>query len=300
MADWDEQDIDVDVDLDDAEEPYRDLPDELDLGGLPAGSGSDSGHLAWAIWAAGVLVVITAAIFFYQRMGSVPSPEPAPVAESVESVPDTSGPEPAAEPDEPPPPPLPALGESDAVVRELLEALTSHPALAAFFVDEGLVRRGVVIVVNVAEGDDPTRHVRQLVPEEKFAVVRRGAQLYVDRESYRRYDGLAEGFASLDAAGTAELYRRLKPLVDEAYRELGYLDQPFESTLATAMRKLSDVPIIEDSIAVYPVSVNYQYDDPQLAKLEPAQKLLLRMGPRNVEKIQAKLRELAEAFGISL
>lgn len=299
MADWDDQDLEADLDLDDDEPAYSDLPEEVDFAGLPPASGSDSRYFAWAIWAAGVLVAITATIFFYQRMGSEPpASEPVTVAEAaVEPGPEESA---EAEPDEPPPPPLPALAESDALLRGLLEALTSNPALTAFFVDEGLVRRGVVILVNVAEGDDPTRHVRHLVPEEKFAVVRRGAQLYIDRESYGRYDGLAEGFASLDAAGTAELYRRIKPLVDEAHRELGYLDQPFETTLATALQKLADVPVIEGSIAVYPVSVNYQYEDPRLAKLDPAQRLLLRMGPRNVEKIQAKLRELADAFGISL
>jgi hypothetical protein len=42
--------------------------------------------------------------------------------------------------------------------------------------------------------------------------------------------------------------------------------------------------------------VVYEYADPKLEALSPAQKALLRMGPRNVPRVQAKLRELAAAL----
>jgi hypothetical protein len=46
--------------------------------------------------------------------------------------------------------------------------------------------------------------------------------------------------------------------------------------------------------------VSYKYDDPKLEALTLAQKQLLRMGPRNVRLIQAKLREMAPYLGITL
>jgi hypothetical protein len=41
----------------------------------------------------------------------------------------------------------------------------------------------------------------------------------------------------------------------------------------------------------------YEYADRKLEALTPAQKQLLRMGPSNVARIQAKLREVQAALG---
>ena len=43
-------------------------------------------------------------------------------------------------------------------------------------------------------------------------------------------------------------------------------------------------------------SLSYELRDPQLESLSDAQKHLLRMGPRNVETIQAKLRAIRQAL----
>ena len=46
------------------------------------------------------------------------------------------------------------------------------------------------------------------------------------------------------------------------------------------------------------VDSRVQRFDPALENLAPAQKQLMRMGPRNTKIIQAKLREIATALGI--
>jgi DUF3014 family protein len=43
----------------------------------------------------------------------------------------------------------------------------------------------------------------------------------------------------------------------------------------------------------------YAYVDDSLERLSPAQKQLLRMGPKNQATIQAKLREFTLALGVS-
>ena len=45
-------------------------------------------------------------------------------------------------------------------------------------------------------------------------------------------------------------------------------------------------------------SVAYEFADPRLQSLSSAQRQFLRMGPRNVRLIQAKLREIAPLMGI--
>ena len=53
-------------------------------------------------------------------------------------------------------------------------------------------------------------------------------------------------------------------------------------------------------MAVETVSVNYTYSEQWIEDLPPVQRQLLRMGPDNVQRIQAKLREIAVEFGLRL
>jgi hypothetical protein len=45
--------------------------------------------------------------------------------------------------------------------------------------------------------------------------------------------------------------------------------------------------------------VAYEFDDPKLQSLSSAQRQFLRMGPRNMRIIKAKLREMAPFLGIA-
>ncbi len=218
-----------------------------------------------------------------------------------EETPPTPPPEPVLEkpaPDEPELA-LPPLGKSDPLVRQLVGELSSHPRLVAWLVSEGLIEKVTVIVVNIAEGVSPTPHLDFLAPQEGFSVT--GSEesgLYMDPRSYERYNLAADVFASLDTLGTARLYTRLKPLVDQAYWNLGYPDEDFDDALLEAIRELLAVPVLEGRVAVSPLVITYEFADPELESLGAAQRQFLRMGPRNVRKTQAKLRELASALGI--
>lgn len=208
---------------------------------------------------------------------------------------------------------LPPLDASDARVRELLSGLSSRPELAEWLVTDRLVRRFVGAVVSVAAGTSPRDELEFLDPEGEFRVreggeggeARRGGAATaatIDPASYRRYDPVAATFASLDTEGTARLYRRLRPLFREAYRELGFSEGSFHGTLARAVENLLAVPVPEGPVEVVPADegLGWAYRDPALEALSPAQKHLLRMGPENVRRVQAKLRELAGALDLPL
>jgi hypothetical protein len=104
----------------------------------------------------------------------------------------------------------------------------------------------------------------------------------------------------MDSRGLARLYRKLEPLLDEAYRDLGYPDGRFREPLAAAIRSLLATPVPPERVALAPAVESYRYADPRFEQLTPAQKLLLRMGQRNVRRVQAKLRELAAALGLEV
>jgi hypothetical protein len=155
-----------------------------------------------------------------------------------------------------------------------------------------------VVVDNVAEGASPRIHLVKLAPKESFTVHEEGGRLLIAEEGYRRYDTAASLFASLDPELTARLYETLKPLIQQAYRDLGYPRADFDATLERAIRRLLETPIVHGDVEVERGVRSYRYVDPRLEELSPAQKQLLRMGPANVRKVQEQLRALATPLGI--
>ncbi len=110
---------------------------------------------------------------------------------------------------------------------------------------------------------------------------------------------MADVFVSLDVKQCVSLFRALKPLCQEAYRDLGYPDQDFEQTILRAISELLETPVVEGDIVLEKAVLNYVMRDPELESLSDAQKHLLRMGPENVGAIQAKMREMAVGLGFA-
>jgi hypothetical protein len=289
MSDWDEHDLD-----------QGDDDDVRSASPLSRGDGAGS-VMSWPLIAAGVLALVAGLTLFWLFSSRGPVSVPQRTASSEGSTALT--PRPAAEaPTEPEPEEpeivLPVLSDSDAFVRDALGKLSRHPGLAAFILTDELVRKIVAAVVNIAEGENPARLFPYLAPEEKFSVVERVPNVFLDPRSYHRYNVLAAAFASMDTDGLAKLYRISKPLMDEAHAELGYQDEPFDDALHKAITILLATPVVDERIALRGDSVNYTFVRGRLEALSPAQKQLLRTGPENTRKVQAKLRELADALDL--
>jgi hypothetical protein len=189
------------------------------------------------------------------------------------------------------------LSTSDAVVRELAASLSANPKLAAWLVNEDLVRRFVTSVDNIASGVSPQAQLEFLRPAEGFEVDEKGGEIFViDPSSYRRYDLPAQVFASFDTAGTVALYSELKPLMDEAYAEIGPRGRSFDNRLDAAFDQLLAVPVLKGPVRVNQLVVTYAWADEELEQMSSAQRHLLRMGPENVSLIQSKLEELRAAL----
>ncbi len=193
---------------------------------------------------------------------------------------------------------VPPLDETDALVRKLVSALSSHPQVAAWLATEDRIRNFALVVTNIAEGKTPARSLRTLRPSSPFRVTERSGDLYLDPRSYERYAGLADALASIDPAGAARLYATLKPRIEEAHRDLGNPEQPFDRVLERAIVLLLKTPIEEGPLQVEPRGIVYGFADEDLEDLTPAQKQLLRMGPRSARTVQSTLRAMALALGI--
>lgn len=244
----------------------------------------------------GVVVLTGAAIWFIMGRRS---PQP------VTSAADAPSPTPAAESAAPlggaaADVTVPPLDESDSVVRQLVQQLTSHPTITSWLATTGLIRNFTVVVANIADNSTPARHLRGLRPAGTFTTMSSGGRTVIDPATYRRFDGFAAAASSVDAHGAARLYATLKPRIEEAYRDLGHPDTSVDRAIESAIGELLRTPVVEGPIAVSPGAkgIGFVYADPSLEALTPPQKQLLRMGPENMRAIQNALRSVAVALGI--
>jgi len=192
---------------------------------------------------------------------------------------------------------LPGLEASDSLVRQMGGDLSPREGWSEWLATEGLVRRFVRTVVSIGAGRSPASELGFLEPGEEFRIRRSGDTTVIDPASYSRYDGVEQVLVSLDPGATARRYRQLRPLFQEAYRELGYRQGSFDVALARAVETLLAVPVPDGPIRVVPSGgTAWEFADPELEALSPAQKHLLRMGPESARRVQGKLRELADAL----
>jgi hypothetical protein len=193
--------------------------------------------------------------------------------------------------------PLPRLDDSDALARQLAANLSSRPELARWLGRSGLFRTLAAVVTNVADGESPRPHLEFLAPTRRFKARPAGrGRLVADTAGFAGYDLFGDVVASVDARAAATAYRTIEPLLDEAHRELGHPEGRFRASLDEAIAALLAAPVPPDDAALETHATLLRWADPAFEALTPAQKQLLRTGPRNVRLVQAKLREVQAAL----
>jgi Protein of unknown function (DUF3014) len=242
-----------------------------------------------SVWVAlAILLALIGAVayFIYGR-------QPLPPEQGAEARPARTEAPPA-----PPAEPLPALDASDALIRQLVASFSSHPQLVSWLATPDLVRNFVAIVDKIAIGASPAKNAEFARPKQPFQVSGSGTAVQISQASYDRYNTLASVIDSVNIDGAAKAYARIKPLCEQAYRDLGYPDGDFDKKMSLALARLLDTPVPDGPVALRSTSVAYQFADPDLESLSSPQKQLLRMGPRNMRIVQAKLREFVKAAGL--
>jgi hypothetical protein len=231
-----------------------------------------------------------AMLYFALRPPASPGVATTPAPPPAVATPAPPSPTPAAS--------LPSLDESDDFVRQLAGALSHNPEVTRFFARDGLVRLLTVVAVNVAAGESPRPHLLFLAPKQHFRAQSRGATLVPDPASFAGYEAIVDAIVSLDAAACARTFEGAEPLFDTAFRDFGQPGVTFRAALDGAVGSLLAVPAVADDVQLVSHATVLRYADPSLESLTPAQKQFLRMGPRNVRRVQSKIREIAAALGL--
>ena len=204
--------------------------------------------------------------------------------------------------------------QDDGAVRAAARLVSSDPAVGAWLASDGLARRFTRAVSDVGDGAAPTGTLSFLAPRQPFRVKRDGSRTVIDPRSYARYDAVADLVSSLDPMACARAFREVEPLFEAAYRDLGHPQGGFRFALARAASQVRAVSVPEGEVEVVPrvhmavanaglpesAALVYELADPRLEALSPAQKLLVRLGPRNARIVQSAALAVARALDLPL
>jgi hypothetical protein len=282
-----------------------------------------------------VLVGVPAALFPRQcwnflrgkgeRLGLLESPQPMPPADDSGESPLTlpssrpqpdenlpsdtpSATEPPSVPDEPPsdapelaPSETPlTMAEAEAQLAELAQGLSESPCWRLCLAQDQPLLRLVRLCDDLANGSRPLASLDFLRQTQPFAAARTAdGRLVVSQATKERYSACVQMFASLPALPLAKLYLTLEPALQEACEALGYRDVHVRSLVTAAANHILVIPQLDAEPSLVQQGPGlYVWESPELEKLTPAQKLLLRLGQENVRLVRNKVEELGTAIGL--
>ncbi|MFT3663594.1 DUF3014 domain-containing protein [Piscinibacter sp.] len=269
-----------------------------------------------ALITAAVLALAGGAAWWFTR--GQPAPRPpraqAPAASPAPATPPAATP-PLAEagpehPIEPEPAasaaPLPALADSDALLGQALAGLVGRSGVLTFLATDGFVRRVVVTVDNLARGMAASRLWPVQATPGRLQLLAAGDAQLIGADNARRYQPFVAFVASVEPSQAAALYRRLYPLFQQAYVELGYPKGHFNDRLVEVIDHLlaAPEPARPPAVALVEVKgevpstrpwVRYEYTDPALEALSSGQKIMVRVGLANERRLKGWLAGFRQA-----
>jgi hypothetical protein len=252
-----------------------------------------------------ILVVVCGGILYWRYHRAAPGAVATPAPPAL--VP--AGPPPAAAPPAPairhplpaaPAGELPSLDRADAYVEAAVVDLLGRKQVRAFLHVDGLLRRFVATVNNLATDDASASLWPVKTTAGRFESEARGGETVIAADNAARYAPFVRFAAGIDARRAVALYRRLYPLLQRAYEDLGFPGKYFNDRVVEVIDNLSATPAIAGPIAVTRFAADsgaagsalYTYRDPSLEARSAGQKILLRMGPQNAAALTAKLAEV--------
>lgn len=254
-------------------------------------------------------LVVVAGLGFAAFRWLVPDEAPpAPVASAPPAgAPTTlppSPPEPAvANPIETPPdaPAAPTAADLEAALGTVVGA----GRLQSMFRLQELPRRIVSTVDNLGRAQASASLWPVNPPAGPFTTDRSGETEVIARANYARYAPYVEMLESLDLDAGVAQYRRVYPLLQQAYEDLGYPGRYFNDRAIEVIDVLRLTPEPGEPLRVRLPEfgadmkperpwVLYEFEDPRLQQLSAGQRMLLRMGPDQRRRVKAVLGALRQ------
>ncbi len=205
-----------------------------------------------------------------------------------------------------PPVPLPELEASDADVTARLSQLMGRKNVLTFLQLDGFVRRVVATVDNLPRSQaSPTRWPVVPTPQRFSTLKGPDGVERIHPDNTRRYAPFVKLVESVGTGQAVAVYRGLYPLFQQAYEELGFPGRYFNDRLVQVLDHLIDTPVpagslevtlvdVKGSVASLRPWVRYELADPALESMSAGRKMLMRLGPDQQRRMQAKLRDFRQ------
>jgi hypothetical protein len=194
---------------------------------------------------------------------------------------------------------LPPLDASDVFLRDLVATLSRHPLIARLLATDGLVRNAVLTIEQIGDGRTPAVPLKVLRPSSRIAIIGETTGR-LDARTYARWDAPTASLLSLNPADVAQLYVNVKPLFDQAYRDLGHPNGDFDASVIRAIQMLQDTPSLTADPELLRRPGYYEHTDPALRSIPPVQKQFLLIGPDNRQKVLGWLQRLGTALDLKI
>jgi hypothetical protein len=260
--------------------------------------------------ALGIAVALGGGYFYWRSQQPDAPPPPAPTL---------APPAPAAPPPPPPAPPdagkpavhhpieaeepggrgVPAQGEADAYLRQALLDLVGKKNVLTFLSNvDGVVLAFVTTVDNLGNERAQSHLWPVKTTPGTFQADPAGDASVIGAANAARYAPFVRFVESVDTRKAVRIYSRLYPLFQQAYEELGYPGRYFNDRVVEVIDQLLATPTVTTPIRVKRIQIEgsnrplYQFEDPTLESRSAGQKILLRVGSENADKLKSKLTEI--------
>jgi hypothetical protein len=255
-------------------------------------------------WPAAVLVIVlaTAAGFWWWYAQQHAHVATAPVASAPPA------PHSAASAASGPAYPLDSANEEPltlANVESALVDLFGSSAVKSFLQSSDFPRRVVATIDNLGRSHAPSAIWPVRPAPGRFTVEEGAQQTTIAAANAQRYAPFVRWAGDIDASKAVALYRRMYPLLEQAYRDLGFGDHYLNDRVVHVVDALLAAPEpksppqvrLQEVKGPYPSErpwVRYEYVDPELESLDAGQKIMVRVGPENERVLKHKLAEVRQ------
>jgi hypothetical protein len=198
---------------------------------------------------------------------------------------------------------LPPLDQSDAYLGRVLRELAGRQAVTSLVNLDGLARRFVATVNNLASDSASTERWPVRETPGRFQTDGRDGHLVISPRNAARYTPFVSFVEAIDTRKAVAAYVAMYPLLQRAYEDLGEPTPYFNDRVVAVIDDLLATPDIGEPVRVKHIDVDgaapspiaarlYVYDDPSLEHRTAGQKILLRVGQDNAKRLKAKLVEI--------
>ncbi len=191
-------------------------------------------------------------------------------------------------------PSLPVLDKSDTHILEALVELVEQDIFRSLFNIDKIIQRFVVTIDNLPRKTMPRKYLTAQPISGLFLIAKENGELYLQVNNFKRYLPLVKLTESVNVDQLVSIYIRFYPLFQQAYEELGYPSGYFNDRLIEVIDHLLSMPKVTQPVKLIRPRILYRYADPDLERLSSGQKILIRMGPDNADRIKKQLRKVRE------